>query len=229
MCERDDRDERPATARHLMLDTRSRASRAISAIRPRRLPVIYRTLEGIGPPIGGGASRSRAASRRRWPRMRKSSPRLAPSHLDQLRIPGLFRANSRPCRGCRWRPRLADDPTLCAEACRVITARQQLTPASSRRLGRRRHCGRRHAGKRAPCRDLSRQWRELDRDAVERETIRRRRALLARHKVEASVLEMHHLPPYTGPVRALGVPVFGRARPASRLLCGAGTNARDGR
>jgi Asp/Glu/hydantoin racemase len=49
----------------------------------------------------------------------------------------------------------------------------------------------------------------LDRDAVERETIDAGRALLARHKVEAIVLECTNLPPYTQALcAALGVPVF---------------------
>lgn len=49
----------------------------------------------------------------------------------------------------------------------------------------------------------------LDRDAVERETIDAGRALLARHKVEAIVLECTNLPPYAQALRAaLGVPVF---------------------
>jgi Asp/Glu/hydantoin racemase len=49
----------------------------------------------------------------------------------------------------------------------------------------------------------------LDRDAVEHETVAAGRALLARHKVDAVVLECTNLPPYAAALRAaLQVPVF---------------------
>jgi len=208
-------EEKRAPLGILMLDTRfPRIVGDIGNPASFDFPVIYRTLEGIGPSdaVAADPDRVRIAAA-----LAANAQKLAEAGAVGISTSCGFLA--------LFQSELADlspvpvatssllmIPTLAPKRVGVITASaRNLTPAHFAAVG---------APVDTPVEGMPEEGAfattfladgaSLDRDSVERETIAAGRALLARHKaLDAIVLECTNLPPYTQALcKALGLPVF---------------------